>query len=110
MRFLVSLHYSSFSIEVGLIMVSCVSPVVEVHDGLEGVPSSRGDVSFKAREQRGDHVHAVLLTLPVSKQSSVTQRQTDRQTDRLQVSSCEKQKQEKSKEKQQIFLQSKTNV
>ena len=105
MRFLVSLHYSSFSIGVRLIMVSCVSPVVEVHDGLEGVPSSRGDVSFKAREQRGDHVHAVLLTLPVSKQSSVTQRQTD-----CKCQSCEKQKQEKSKEKQQIFLQSKTNV
>ncbi len=50
-----------------LVTVSCGSPVVEVHDGLESVPSPCGDVSLEARKQRGDHIHAVLFTLPVSK-------------------------------------------
>lgn len=49
----------------------CGSPVVEVHYGLDGVPSSCGDVSLKARKQRGDNVHAVLLTLPVRKHSGM---------------------------------------
>lgn len=53
---------------------SCGSPVVEVHDGLNGVPSSRGDIPLKSREQRRDHVHAVLLTLPESKHTSVAWR------------------------------------
>lgn len=49
---------------------SCGSPVVKVHDGLQGASSARGDVSLEAREQRGDHVHPVLLPLPVSKHAA----------------------------------------
>ena len=50
------------------------TPVVKVHDSLDGVPSSCCDVSLKARKQRGDHIHTVLFTLPVSKHTSVTLR------------------------------------
>lgn len=42
------------------------SPVVKVHDSLDGIPSTSGDVSLEAGKQRGDHVHTVFLTLPVS--------------------------------------------
>lgn len=47
---------------------SCDSPVVEVHDSLDGVPASRGDVSFEPGEQRRDDIHAVLPPLPVNTQ------------------------------------------
>lgn len=69
--------------------MSCGSPVVEVHDSLESVPSPCGDVALKARKQRGDHVHAVLLTLPVRKHTSV----------KTPMSSCEKQKRSRRREK-----------
>lgn len=47
---------------------SCDSPVVEVHDSLDGVPASRGDVSLEPGEQRCDDIHAVLPPLPVNTQ------------------------------------------
>lgn len=68
----------SFPFTIPLSMLNsdvCGSPVVEVHDGLEGVPSPRGDVSLKAGKQRGHDVHAVLLTLPVREHSCI---KTDR--------------------------------
>lgn len=40
------------------------SPVVEVHDGLDGAAASGGDVTLEARQQRRHHVHSVLFTLP----------------------------------------------
>ena len=40
------------------------SPVVEMHDGLQRVPSPGGDVPLEPGEQRGHHVHTVPLTLP----------------------------------------------
>lgn len=49
------------------ILAPRVSPVVKVHDGLDGVPASRGDVSLEAGQQWGHDVHAVLLALPVRK-------------------------------------------
>lgn len=78
----------SFPFTIPLSMLNsdvCGSPVVEVHDGLEGVPSPRGDVSLKAGKQRGHDVHAVLLTLPVREHSCI-------ETDRRPASSCVTQK------------------
>ncbi len=43
-----------------------VLPVIEVHDCLYGTASSSGDVPFKPRKQRCDHIHAVLFTIPVN--------------------------------------------
>lgn len=54
----------------------CDSPVVEVHDGLDGVPSPRCDVPFEAGEQRCDDVHAVLPPLPVDTQIKTDDSQT----------------------------------
>ena len=39
------------------------SPVVEVHDGLDGVAAPGGDVPLEAGQQRRDHVHPVLPSL-----------------------------------------------
>lgn len=52
------------------------SPVVEVHDGLDGVPSPRGDVPFEAGEQGCDDVHAVLPALPVDTRIKTDDSQT----------------------------------
>ncbi len=43
-----------------------VLPVIEVHDCLYGTASSSGDVPFKPRKQRCDHIHAVLFSIPVN--------------------------------------------
>lgn len=40
-------------------------PVVEMHDSLEGAPSSCVDVSLKTRQERSDNIHTVFLALPV---------------------------------------------
>lgn len=45
------------------------SPQVEVHDRLDGVPSSGGDVTLKARKQRSHNVDAVLPPLSGRKHS-----------------------------------------
>lgn len=37
-----------------------------MHDSLDGVPASRGDVSFEPGEQRRDDIHAVLPPLPAN--------------------------------------------
>lgn len=41
------------------------TPVVEVHDSLDGAAPSSVNVSFKAWQQRCHHVHSVPFTLPV---------------------------------------------
>ena len=52
---------------------AALSPVVEVHDGLDGAASPRGDVTLEARQQRRHHVHTVLLTVPAtSNQTTAT--------------------------------------
>jgi len=45
------------------------TPVVEVHDSLDGAASSSVDVPFKAWQQRRHHVHTVLFTLPTNIQT-----------------------------------------
>lgn len=39
-------------------------PVVEVHYGLQRVPTTRRNVSFKPRQQRDHHVHSETLVFP----------------------------------------------
>lgn len=40
------------------------TPVVEVHDSLDGAAPSGVDVSFKPWQQRSHHVHSVFFALP----------------------------------------------
>lgn len=39
-------------------------PVVEVHDGLQRIPSACRNVSFKPRQQRDHHVYSETLVFP----------------------------------------------
>lgn len=50
------------------------SPVVEVHDGLDGAAPPCGDVPLEARQQRRHYVHAVLLTVPETHPSQTERR------------------------------------
>lgn len=53
-----------FNMAHSLLLTNTHTPVVEVHDSLDGAAASGVDVSFKARQQRRHHVNAILFTLP----------------------------------------------
>lgn len=46
-----------------------ISPVSEVQNSLDGVPTTCTDVSLKSRKQRNHHKHPVLLLLSAERHS-----------------------------------------